>query len=96
MKQLGFTDTQLEQVRAVAATLRVNARDLFLKDLARALAGKYPPSDRDVSEAIARLIGVDTNPTLCLLAEQTTHADQNGDNAQNEHPKDQTNETTHS
>jgi hypothetical protein len=58
-KPLSLTDSQMQAVRTVAATLRLNARDRFFQALACELArGRYPPSDSDLHVAIRSLLGV--------------------------------------
>jgi hypothetical protein len=65
-----LTDAQLAQLKAAAATLRVDQRDVFLRDVARELSRHdRAPTDAEFAIAIANTIGV-TAVTQAFLCEK--------------------------
>ena len=71
---LALSDRQLQEVTAAAASLRVESRDQFLRDIASQLAPlKRQPTDADVAAAINQTIGV-TPVYLCDSKEGVSHA----------------------
>ena len=65
---LALSDSQLKQLRAAAALLPVNARDLFLRSVAGRLSDIATPTDNDVAAAVSFVLschGISMRMSFC-------------------------------